>query len=285
MKIKAYAKINLYLHVLGRRSDDYHDLDSLMTFSDIADELTFSESDAFSLEIDGPFADATPKKDNLVERAALLLADHANRAHHVAIKLTKNISVMGGLGGGSTDAAAALNGLNKFWKLNIKPEALNEIGLQLGSDVPVCLRQQTARVTGRGEHIDYKFALPELTGILINPGIEISTRAAFAALEMSDFSEKANMPDHFKDANEFIGWLFTQRNDLTHPALRFNPDIQACIDAAKKHTGCKLTRMSGSGATCFALFTTADAARPAALLIKAENPTWWVQTSSFKAVN
>ncbi len=178
----ARAKINLFLHAGAKRADGFHELESLVAFADIGDALSFEAAEGLSLATDGPFASAIRNEaDNLVLRAARALAAHAGIAPHAKITLTKNLPVASGIGGGSADAAAALRGLARLWKLELPLHDMAGIALPIGSDVPVCLASRPAWMTGRGEHLT-PMALPHVAMVLVNPGVAISTAEVFANL-------------------------------------------------------------------------------------------------------
>ena len=278
MKLTAPAKINLALHVTGQRADGYHMLDSLVTFAEFGDELTFAAAEADCLTIDGPFAAQLQEEEagkNLVIKArdALRALAAGRPCPPVSILLTKNLPIASGLGGGSGDAAAALRGLNAFWGLSLSLKELGAAGLALGADVPMCLAGKPLRAQGIGEEIALLEAFPALDLVLVNPGVGVSTPAIFKALLKKDnraMSPKANLAS-FHAACEFLS---AQHNDLQRPAIALEPAISDCLAALGDH-GAMLTRMSGSGATCFGIFTNAANAALAAKAITARHPGWW----------
>jgi 4-diphosphocytidyl-2-C-methyl-D-erythritol kinase len=285
VKFSAPAKINLALHVTGQRADSYHLIDSLVTFAEFGDELTFAASNADGLVIDGPFAaQLQGAETNLAVKArdALRALASGRPCPPVSIHLTKNLPIASGLGGGSSDAAAALRGLNEFWGLALSAEALRMAGLTLGADVPMCLAGKPLRAQGIGEDITLLGAFPALDLVLVNPGVEVSTAAIFKALLKKDnrpMSSKANLAS-FHAVCEFLS---AQHNDLQRPAIALAPVIADCLAALGDH-GAMLTRMSGSGATCFGIFTNGANAARAARAIAARHPGWWsVATKSFPA--
>ncbi len=282
MQIVAPAKINLYLHVLGRRDDGYHLLDSLIAFAAARDTLTVRTADALSLTIEGRFAGALPDSGdgNLVLRAAAALIEGAGRARGAHITLTKDLPVASGIGGGSSDAAAALKLLNEFWRLGRSPAELARLGAALGADVPVCLHGATAYIGGIGEAVDAVPALPAVGVVLVNPAIAVSTSSVFAALAGS-FSEPARVEYTPYDAASLAVALAARRNDLTAPAADLAPVINDVLSALGAQPGCLLSRLSGSGATCFGLFSDSVAARHAADGISAAHDDWWVVETRF----
>jgi len=275
----APAKVNLTLRVTGRRPDGYHLLDSFVVFAGIGDRLSVSPAPDLSLTITGPFGGAlAAAEDNLVLRAARALAEAGGIAPLGAVTLEKNLPIASGIGGGSADAAAALRLLALSWGLSVPPEALATIALRLGADVPVCLLRQPARMAGIGEVISQVPPLPEGLGlVLVNPGLACSTPAIFRARAAagSTFSPSDAVPGRgFESAAALAEALSASGNDLEEPAIGMTPEIGAVLRAIAGTAGCRLARMSGSGATCVGLFATvAEAAAAAAAL---HHPGWWV---------
>jgi 4-diphosphocytidyl-2-C-methyl-D-erythritol kinase len=279
----APAKINLDLHVTGRRSDGYHELDSLTAFAAFGDRLALHEHDCLELEVTGPFANVLAvEPDNLVLRATRRLAAWAGRVAAVRIVLDKQIPVAAGLGGGSADAAAALRGLCRLWRLRLAPGDLAALAAGLGADVPVCLAGRPARMRGIGERVEPWDGLPPLAVLLVNPNAPLATAAVFAALEaVSCQPERAWPPPCQPDA--FLAWLCAGANHLEAPAGRILPQIGDVLALLAAREGCALARMSGSGATCFGLFATAAARDAAAVAIGRARPGWWLAASSIGA--
>lgn len=269
----APAKVNLALHVVGRRPDGYHLLDSLVVFAGVGDSLAARPAEGLSLAIDGPFAaglDAGP--GNLVLRAAAL----ARPPHRgAALRLTKALPVASGLGGGSADAAAALRLLARLWAAPLPPPGAV---LGLGADVPVCLAGRPARMRGVGEALE-PVSLPPFWLVLANPGAPVATGAVFAGLSRRD-NAPMTAPGPLADAAALAAWLARQRNDLEAPALRLAPAIAETLAALAARPGCLLSRMSGSGATCFGLFAAEPPARAAAAALAAARPDWWVAAAA-----
>lgn len=254
----APAKLNLALHVTGRRGDGYHLLDSLVAFARYGDEVEILPGPA-GLSVDGPFAGDVPTGgDNLCLRAARLMRTEAR------INLTKNLPVASGIGGGSADAAAVMRALAA------QGHALPADPAALGADIPVCLAGRPARMRGMGERLDPVPAIPPLPVVLVNPGIPLSTPAVFKALQGRD---NPPMPDpDWRDAGSLIAWLQRTRNDLQAAAKALAPAIAGVL-AGLEDQGARLARMSGSGATCFGIFgDAAGAARAARALAR---PGWW----------
>lgn len=274
----AFAKVNLALHVTGQRADGYHLLDSLVAFAGIGDSLRAEPADRLHLTVDGPYADAVPRgEDNLVMRAARLCLGPSRGA---AITLTKRLPPASGIGGGSADAAATVRALMRMLiEQGHRPAPITPEGgaalAALGADVPVCLASHPARMRGIGERLDW-LTLPPCHIVLCNPRIEVSTPAVFRALTRRD---NPPLPDPFPawaDAAALVQWLAAQRNDLEAPARALAPQIGAVIAALSAVPGALLARMSGSGATCFALFQDEETAAEAAEAMRRDHPGWWV---------
>ncbi len=280
----AHAKINLALHVTGRRGDGYHDLDSLVAFADLHDALTLSRHDRYCLTVHGPHARAllsphATSGQNMIDKAvALLSRDVDMRVQKVAINLQKNLPVAAGLGGGSADAAAALTGIVALFNINITPSRLQRLAAKLGSDVPVCVHGRACRMRGRGDVIALVPSLPDLALLLVNPAVAVTTPQVFSGLTTATNRPLPEFPKAFSTTG-FITWLQGCRNDLLPPALTLAPVIGETIAAIKILPGCLYTSMSGSGATCFGLFETREQAKTARRHIKRDHPHWWSQTA------
>jgi 4-diphosphocytidyl-2-C-methyl-D-erythritol kinase len=266
----APAKINLFLHVGDKRADGYHALQSLVAFTRAGDELAFAGGEGLTLAIGGPFgAGLSAGDDNLIVKAAKALTPVGG----AAITLTKNLPVASGIGGGSADCAATLRGLNALWGLGHDTGALQKTGETLGSDVPVCITCRPQWMEGRGEILTELPALPALPIVLVNPGVGVPTGKVFAALK-SRRGVGLPLPPAFADAAALVAYLKTTANDLEAPAREIAPVIGEVLDFIAGE-GALLSRMSGSGATCFGLFETAAAAERAAAAIKTAHPGWW----------
>ena len=261
--VLAPAKINLALHVTGQRGDGYHLLDSLVVFADLGDWRTFDADAApLRLGVTGSMADGVPTDDsNLVMRAARAAGVATGR-----IMLDKHLPAAAGIGGGSSDAAAMLRLLG---------HAPGDEGLSLGADVPVCLRARATRMTGIGEGLADVSGLPPLPAVLVNPRVAVPTGPVFQGLASKTNPPMGALPDR-PDLPGLIGWVAAQRNDLEPPALSLQPVIGDVL-AALRAGGAGLARMSGSGATCFGLFTGAEQADTAARAIATAHPGWWVR--------
>ena len=267
---RAPAKINLALHVLGRRSDGYHELDSIVAFANVADRLAFAAAEDWRLDIVGPFAAGLASgDDNLVLKAARAFAEAFqvdSQTYHVTLE--KNLPVASGIGGGSADAAACLRALAALAG-GVDVERLRAVAAGLGADVPVCLVSQACRMRGAGERIDILEEMAPLPAVLVNPRQEVATAEVFArlALEPGDtaFAGLAEGED-----------LASYRNDLTEPASAMAPVIGAVLEALHDAPDLHFARMSGAGATCFGIFSSSDDAQAAALEIMTAHPDWWV---------
>ena len=279
----APAKINLYLHIAGRRSDGYHLIDSLMVFADIGDEVAVGPGAGLSLAIDGPFAAGLPTdSNNLVFRAAEILAAALGVGADAAIRLTKRLPVASGIGGGSADAAATLRGLIRLWGKSPGEAALAQLGLGLGADIPVCLRGQPTLVSGIGEILEPAPALPAVWLALVNPGVAVPTRDVFAGRK-GDFTATMPLRTAPADAKVLASELRRRGNDLADPARRIAPAIGDVLAALEAAPGCLLARMSGSGATCFGLFAEPGPAESAARSIGAAHPNWWTAAAKMRS--
>jgi 4-diphosphocytidyl-2-C-methyl-D-erythritol kinase len=280
----APAKLNLFLHVLGRRADGFHDLQSLVAFADAGDELAFAPADGLSLAVGGRFAAGLEgESDNLVLRAARALAVDAGVDALAQIVLTKNLPVASGIGGGSADAAAALRGLRRLWNLAVPDTNLKRIATSLGSDIPVCVASGTAFMKGRGETLTALPPLPALALVLVNPGVSVATRDVFAGWARAGGKGRPAIaaPPKFADSAALIAYLESTGNDLEAPARVVAPVIGEVLDALVE-TGAAFVRMSGSGATCFGLYERdADAVRAAAAL-SASHRDWWAVPSRLR---
>ncbi|MDB5397746.1 MAG: ispE [Rhodospirillales bacterium] len=276
--LAAPAKLNLYLHVTGKRADGYHLLDSLAAFIDVHDTLTLTPSSAIAFTTDGLFANGFGDEDpstNLVVRAARGLAEATGRAADVALHLTKNLPVASGIGGGSADAAACLCGLARLWGLDPGDPAVLGVAAGLGADVPVCVHGRAAYMGGIGTEIAAAPELPPAGLVLVNPGIGLSTPSVYRA-RRGDFSPAGRFDAPPADAAGLAALLAERGNDLTDAAVSLVPEIAAVLNAIGADERCLLARMSGSGATCFGIFTDVDEAAAAAALLKRDHPGWWV---------
>lgn len=278
----AAAKLNLYLHCTGRRDDGFHLLDSLVAFASVGDEITVAPANALSLTIGGPFAPqlAGDPRDNLAWRAATLLAGRLERPADVAISLTKNLPVASGIGGGSSDAAACLNALAALWHCHDRA-LLTHIGAALGSDVPACLAAWPGWLGDIGDQVDDSGAVPACGVLLVNPGIALPTASVYRAFK-GPYSPAARFPIP-DDPRDFADMLAMRRNDLTDTAIALVPEIALVLDRLARIETSLLARMSGSGATCFALFATRNEADAAASQLREEFPRWWIAPATLRS--
>jgi 4-diphosphocytidyl-2-C-methyl-D-erythritol kinase len=273
----APAKINLALHVTGRRADGYHLIESLAVFTRFGDRVSIEPADEDALSVAGPYASAIPTDENnliLKARDALRAASGGAKAPAVAIRLEKNLPVASGIGGGSSDAAAVLRGLVKFWDMDIDNEVLARVGGALGADLPMCLAAKPLIARGTGDELSPVSGFPSLGLVLVNPGVEVSTPAVFSALERRDNEKLPPLPARI-DFHALRDWLEATRNDLEDAAHSIEPSIGAAKAALEK-ADAGFARMSGSGATCFGLFETGNVAKRAAASIRSRHPDWFV---------
>jgi 4-diphosphocytidyl-2-C-methyl-D-erythritol kinase len=282
----AFAKVNLTLRVLGRRSDGYHQLESLVAFADVGDGLQLQTGAPLALEIEGPYAEACgAPADNLVFKAAAAFAARVEGLRLGHFVLTKELPVASGIGGGSADAAAALRLLvhaNRqiFAKVDFADARVRDVALGVGADVPVCLESRARIMRGVGDELLAPLDLPELPALLVNPGVHLSTREVFARLG-GKFSaaSSAAVPC---DAAALIDWLAAQGNDLTEPAIVCVPVVAEVLSALTALPGARLARMSGSGPTCFAIFGSPAEAERAARALQAKHKAWWIQRTTLR---
>lgn len=277
VSVEAFAKVNLYLHVCNRLDNGYHELDSLICFAQTGDVITVSPQDHLSLEITGPMAvylKDEPLDENLVMRAARALQKLCKTEQGAHIVLDKRLPVAAGVGGGSGDAAATLKALCKLWNVFPDPVGMDALTLSLGADVPICMKSHAAHVAGIGEEITPLPPLPEFWMVLVNPMVALSTPAVFKARD-SAFSPAMPMAGEY-EAGAFIQALKERSNDLTAPAIKLAPEVAQVITVLEKTDGADLFRMSGSGATCFALYASEALAKSAEEAIGKAYPAWWI---------
>ncbi|MDP3897328.1 MAG: 4-(cytidine 5'-diphospho)-2-C-methyl-D-erythritol kinase [Mesorhizobium sp.] len=275
--LSAPAKLNLALHVTGRRADGYHLLETLAVFTEFGDRIKISPAERDALALTGPYADGLAlDASNLVVRARDRLRDAFPDTvlPPILIELEKNLPIASGIGGGSSDAATALRGLARFWNLAVEAGELADIAAPLGADLPMCLAARPLLARGTGEALEPLSGWPALDLVLVNPGVPVATAAVFAGLARRDNAALPPLPPA-RDLGSILGWLGQTRNDLEAPARALAPGIADAI-AALQATGAVFSRMSGSGATCFGLHASAKAARLAADAIRAAHPGWFV---------
>jgi 4-diphosphocytidyl-2-C-methyl-D-erythritol kinase len=277
---QARAKVNLTLHILGKRPDGYHELESLVVFADLCDELSFRPASEDRLSAEGSFAEAIDG-ENLIFKAKRIVADWLGREIQGEFHLKKNIPVAAGLGGGSSDAAAAIRLLLGAYS-TLGADGFIERAAAVGADVPVCLYNRAAWMRGLGERVTPAANLASLPAILVNPRIKVSTAEVFRRLGAPPYRpqeaprsplENADLCDPVKAA----ALLKDGRNDLEKPAIAIEPAVDSTLAAIRQQEGCLLARLSGSGPTCFGLFATEEIARKAANAVAQAHPTWWTQ--------
>lgn len=277
----ANAKVNLSLHVTGKRPDGYHLLQSLVMFAGVGDELTLTPATAFSLKIEGPCAGSLKKEsvaDNLVSRVVQALAEDAGKTPDAALTLVKKLPIGAGLGGGSADAAAALRILDMHWQTQYLPGRLAAIGAKIGSDIAACVHNKPVWMEGAGERIalcDIPFDIPVL---LVNPGIPVATKDVYAHL-VRPFDVMRELPRQFMHYEALLEFLHSTRNSLQDAAVAIAPKILALLSQLETLEGCQLARMSGSGSTCFALFDNHKDCEKAAAMLYSRHPDYWVRST------
>lgn len=276
MALLAPAKINLALHVTGRRKDGYHLIDTIVAFADFGDRVAITPAERLSLRVTGPFATHAPGDErDLAWRAAAAFFAHTGLPSGASIHVEKNIPAGAGLGGGSADAAAVLAGLDRHFEAGIPASDLAKLGLNLGADVPMCLGGRALRATGVGEEIAPLVGWPGLPLVLVWPRRPVSSAEAFEALR-SRKNALLTFPPANASLEAIAAFLADCRNDLEAPALGIAPEIGAVLEALRASAGCMVARMSGSGSACFGLYPDAASARRAADAFRLRRPQWWV---------
>jgi 4-diphosphocytidyl-2-C-methyl-D-erythritol kinase len=285
----ARAKVNLTLRVVGRRVDGYHDLESVVAFADCADRLTLKSGSALTLVASGPRAqECGETTDNLVIKAARLLDERVAGLKLGEFTLDKQLPVAAGIGGGSADAAAALRLLARSNEINIDDARVVEAARLTGADVPVCLSSRACVMTGVGETL-LPLDLPKMPCVLVNPRVPVATSAVFTALGLrhgemlvgaTDVMRAVAWPETGASFDDWITTLADGSNDLEAPAIRIQPVIEGVLSALRGTQGVRLARMSGSGATCFAIFDDGEAAQRAAQSLQVAHPLWWVHAGT-----
>lgn len=282
------AKINLYLHVTGRRDDGYHTLDSLVVFADIGDDITIEPAQGFSFHINGPYADsfdakakdASPNSSNLIVRAVWELSRRLKKNTNFKVTLTKNLPIASGIGGGSSNAAAMLWGLLDYWNITNHPEGFEELMINLGADVPACFHCAPCQMSGIGEILEPAPSMDEIPVLLINPNEPCPTDKIFkrfAKFHSDDFKAKMEIPGTLETYNDLILFLQNKSNALQQSATEYCPTIIDVLETLDAQDGCGFSRLSGSGATCFGLFENFEDTKKAARNIVDTHPDWWVQ--------
>ena len=286
---KAPAKVNLTLQVLARRPDGYHEIESLVAFAGIGDALSFTPNGSLSLVVLGPAASACGDvSDNLVLKAARALADRIDGLRLGRFLLSKRLPVAAGLGGGSSDAAAALRLLAHANGVAPSETRVLQAAKATGADVPVCLDPKPRVMRGIGEILSPALALTPIPAVLVNPGVALPTKEVFATFDASHTPthSASHVQQHqawIEQASErhtLLSALAQARNDLEKPAMRLRPEIARVLQLLRGRRGCLLARMSGSGATCFGLFASRDTARAAARCLRSAQPSWWIRATT-----
>ena len=276
---KAPAKVNLTLRVLGRRADGYHEIESLVTFAGVGDAVTFRPGGALALAMSGPTAAAAGDvADNLVLKAARALAERVESLKLGRFTLSKRLPVSAGLGGGSADAAAALRLLARANRMTPDDPRLMQAARATGADVPVCLDPRARLMRGVGDILSDPLDLPRLFALLVNPGVAVATKDVFAALNVPSAKPVAQAGAPAGPAG-LLADITNGRNDLEGPAIELEPAIADVLAVLRKLPGCRLARMSGSGATCFGLFDSTRAASAAARTLRVGYPAWWTRAT------
>jgi 4-diphosphocytidyl-2-C-methyl-D-erythritol kinase len=282
LKAKSLAKINLFLHIMGRRKDDYHELDSLVVFTeDVYDVISIELSDHYQFIIDGPFANKLIKNENIITLAVNLLSQKYQKKPLVKINLTKNLPVASGIGGGSSNAATAIKLLCKLWNLSISDSEMISICKNIGADVPMFIINQASYFNGIGEILTPLKKIPNIWAILVNPGISVSTPEIF----------KMGLKKHYKqhiyheysfNKKTLISFLKKTQNDLYFNSLKLVPSLSKILDTLASFEGCEISRMSGSGATCFGIFSNVQLAETALKSLQIMFPNYWIKLTKLK---
>ena len=276
-KCKAYAKINLFLNVFNKTKDNLHNLKSLVCFIDLYDEIIISENNKFLIKIKGPFKNFVKKRENIIEKTFIIFSKFSGLKTNYKILLNKKIPVAAGLGGGSADAAAILQGLNFLNKKKIKKKDLFKLAMEIGSDVPACLYNKNVFFSGYGQILSKAPKIPPVSVLLINPCKELSTKKVFNIYKKKKLMKKSN----FIYKNFFL-WILEQNNDLQKYAEKFVPEIKEMIKFLSSSKNCFFSKMTGSGPTVFGLFRKKIDAGKANLLLKKKHPKWWSGVYSIK---
>ncbi|PPR35470.1 MAG: 4-diphosphocytidyl-2-C-methyl-D-erythritol kinase [Alphaproteobacteria bacterium MarineAlpha6_Bin4] len=277
LKCKAYAKINLFLNVFEKTKENLHNLESLICFLNFYDEITISENKKFLIEVKGPFKKFI-KRENIIEKTFMIFKDFSNLKKNYKISLNKRIPVSAGLGGGSADAAAVLNGLNLLNKKKINNKNLFNIAMKIGSDVPACLYNNNVFVSGYGDILTKAPKIPQISVLLINPRKELSTKKVFGIYKKKKNKKKKIILNN----KNFFSWITMQENDLQKYSEKLIPEIKVIHKFLSSLNNCFFSKMSGSGPTFFALFKKKVDANKTKLLLKKKYPKWWTGIYSIK---
>jgi len=279
----APAKVNLFLHVGPVEADGYHPLASLVAFADVGDRVSAAPAERLSLTVEGPFAAGLQETaDNLILRALRAFGEAAGIGEPpLALTLDKQLPIAAGLGGGSSDAGAALKLARDLLAPHLDDAALAAIAATIGADGPMCLHARAAWAGGRGDRLEFEPRLPPLPALLVNPGVASPTGAVYAAYDAGPpaAADRPAAPAAW-NAAVVIDWLSACRNDLQAPAVARTPAIGEALAAVEALPGARLRRMSGSGATVFALFETPDEAAAAGSRLAENRPQWWIRPTN-----
>tara|TARA_B100000963_G_C22571988_1_gene646563 strand:+ start:635 stop:1513 length:879 start_codon:yes stop_codon:yes gene_type:complete len=277
------AKINLYLEVLEKTSSGYHNIESLMTFCDFGDVISIKKAQSFKLTIDGPFSENLSLKDNIIIKSVSLIEKLLNKNLTVHINLTKNLPISSGMGGGSSNAATVLLCLIELFDINYKEDFQGSL-FSLGADIPFCFFRKSALVTGKGENIlKIEYNYQNFFVLLVNPLIEISTKRIFEKLTIPIRRDSTIFNEKFLTNTNIVDFLNSRKNDLETPAISECEEIKNILDVLKNETGSLLSRMSGSGSTCFGLFKNEEDVSNAERIFRNKFKNFWIKKT--KIVN
>ncbi len=287
MSLKEYslfspAKINLFLEILSKRNDGFHNLNSLMCFCNIGDKIKISKSESYSLNITGPFSDDLKFKNNIITDTLKKLEIFFNKKFSVSIVLEKNLPISSGMGGGSSNAATIVRAIINIFNLNIKKLDLDKLLISIGSDVPFCFYGKSSIVSGIGEKVVPLKHLEDLKVLLVNPLVEISTKSIFHQIKCFN-TNPTNFPREKINRSKLIDILNQSKNDLQYIVTKKNTQVNEVIDFFKNETESSFYRMTGSGATCFGVFDTYSHMKKAEVKLKNKNNNWWI--ASAKTLN
>ncbi len=273
---KSNAKLNLFLEVKSKREDGFHNLSSLMSFCDFGDEINVSKSNNFDLKILGPFGKELDSSENIICLAIKKVQNLIKQKINVRIKLTKNLPVSSGMGGGSSNAATVIRCIDDLFNLKLKTKNINLLLLSIGADVPFCYYGKTALVEGVGEHLRFTGNIPEFYVLLVNPLIEVSTKEIFKKLDQN-FFHNTDFSEEFLEKNKIINFLKSRKNILEEPAIQSCQVISNILSVLRNETNSLISRMTGSGATCYGLFNSLNDVSIAERKIKNFDRDLWVK--------
>lgn len=275
------AKLNLFLHITGKRDDGYHELQSWVVFTEIGDVISIRPAREYHLAVNGPFTQLLPPMmDNLVTKTVNLLAERYKQKPNFVIELTKNLPIGGGLGGGSANAAATARALQQLWGFEWSTEDAAWLAHHIGADVPVCLAGQSCIVGGIGEKLESFAPMPSgYHVVLVFPNVSVSTSEIFGKIQ-PPYTPPIDFPAD-KISESLMQFIQSARNDLMHPAMSIEGNVIKAYRALMRQENCTLARMTGSGSVCFGIFPDADSARNATAAIRQEEPAWWVRATQF----